>query len=160
MPYRPCVGIMLINQEGLVWTGRRSSLAGAPPLAQPWQMPQGGIDENETPLEAAFRELKEETGTNEAQVLAETPEWLYYDLPDESLGWALKGKYRGQKQKWFAMDYQGQDEVFNLGTGNKAEFDQWAWRPAQELIHMVASFKREVYEQVVAEFASLLQQRN
>lgn len=165
LPYRPCVGIMVLNREGLVWAGRRiaegnSEYDGS---AQLWQMPQGGIDEGEDPLEAARRELYEETGMRSVSVLAEAPDWIHYDLPDHLIGIGLKGKYRGQAQRWFAFRFEGEDSEIAIDPppgGHSAEFDQWAWRDMAELPDLIVSFKRKVYDEVVSIFAYLAQPAN
>lgn len=155
LPYRPCVGIMVLNREGLVWAGRRiaeddSEMAGAVKL---WQMPQGGIDAGEDPLPAARRELYEETGMRSVTLLAEAPRWIDYDLPREVLGIALKGKFRGQTQKWFAFRFEGDESEIAINPppgGHTPEFDAWAWKPMAELPDLIVPFKRKVYEDVVA----------
>ena len=159
LPYRPCVGVVLLNRKGLVWIGRRIPKweLDARDDARLWQMPQGGIDEGEDPEDAAFRELYEETGTRNATVLARTDSWLTYDLPSEALGLALKGLYRGQKQKWFAMRFEGADAEIDIApeTDEKPEFDAWRWEPIDNLPDLVVPFKRDVYEQVVRAFRHL-----
>lgn len=157
LPYRPCVGIMLFNPYGLVWIGRRLPKWAGDRSAYIWQMPQGGIDKGEAPRDAALRELEEETGIRNAEILAEFPGWLTYDLPPELLGVALKGKYGGQQQKWFAMRMSGPDSQINIRPrrGQKAEFDQWRWAAIDELAGLIVSFKKPVYEKVVAEFRHL-----
>lgn len=160
LPYRPCVGIMVLNREGLVWAGRRiaeddSEMAGAVKL---WQMPQGGIDAGEDPLPAARRELYEETGMRSVTLLAEAPRWIDYDLPREVLGIALKGKFRGQTQKWFAFRFEGDESEIAINPppgGHTPEFDAWAWKPMAELPDLIVPFKRKVYEDVVAAFRHL-----
>jgi putative (di)nucleoside polyphosphate hydrolase len=160
LPYRPCVGIMVLNRDGLVWAGRRiaepdSEMAGAAHL---WQMPQGGIDKGEDPLPAAVRELYEETGMKSVSLLAEAPGWFDYDLPREVLGIALKGKYRGQTQKWFAFRFEGNDSEIAIDPppgGHTAEFDRWEWKPMDELPELIVPFKRAIYERVVAAFRHL-----
>ena len=160
LPYRPCVGIMVLNRDGLVWAGRRiaeddSEMAGATKL---WQMPQGGIDKDEDPLPAALRELYEETGMRTVSLLAEAPEWIDYDLPREVVGIALKGKYRGQTQRWFAFRFEGDESEIAINPppgGHAAEFDAWAWKPMEELPDLIVPFKREVYRKVVAAFRHL-----
>lgn len=157
LPYRPCVGIMLINSRGLIWAGcRRDPVAER---GKNWQMPQGGIDDKEEPASAALRELAEETGTGKAEILAETRNWLYYDLPPKLVGIALKGKYRGQKQKWFAMRFLGSDADFNIHSpsgGHSPEFEAWRWTSAEELLTAIVPFKRKVYEAVISEFKPFL----
>lgn len=161
LPYRPCAGVMLLNGQGLVFVGRRAERKGASEgEGQWWQMPQGGMEEGESPEEAARRELREETGVRSARFLAQTRDWLYYDLPRELVGIAWKGRYRGQKQMWLAARFEGPESEIDLGPhpGHKAEFDAWRWVPAVELPDLVVPFKREVYAQVVAEFAPFLAQ--
>ncbi|MFT0891110.1 RNA pyrophosphohydrolase [Pseudochelatococcus sp. G4_1912] len=162
LPYRPCVGIMLLNREGRVFVGNRrqeDNSEGVAPQGYTWQMPQGGIDDGEDALEAARRELFEETNVSSLKVLAQTPEWLTYDLPEDQIGIALKGKYRGQKQKWFAMRFMGDEseiDVLNPGGGeSKPEFSGWRWEDAKRLPELIVPFKRQVYEQVVATFEVL-----
>jgi putative (di)nucleoside polyphosphate hydrolase len=159
LPYRPCVGIMLINEDGLVWIGRR---ADSPQENEGpghwWQMPQGGIDKGEAPDEAALRELAEETSVRSARIAGEIPGWLYYDLPEHLVGVAWKGRYRGQKQKWFAARFEGDDSEVNIlapDGGHKAEFDAWKWVRPDELVDLIVPFKRDVYAKVVAGFAHL-----
>lgn len=158
LPYRPCVGIMLINRAGLVWVGRRRPKWAGDRSAYIWQMPQGGIDPGERARAAALRELEEETGVRSVEVLAEAPGWLSYDLPDELLGVALKGRYRGQRQRWFAMRFTGADDEIDIAPrhGHKAEFDAWRWVRATELTDQIVPFKRQIYRDVVATFAPLL----
>lgn len=157
MPYRPCVGIMLLNAAGKAWVGRRLPKWVGDRSAHVWQMPQGGIDKHETPIEAAFRELEEETSVTSAQLLAEAPSWLTYDLPDDLLGIALKGRYRGQRQRWFAMRFTGDDREIDIRPkkGHKAEFDAWRWEDLAQLPGLIVPFKRKIYEDVVAAFAPL-----
>ncbi len=154
LPYRPCVGVMLINDQGLVWVGNRIQEVDTG-SALTWQMPQGGVDEGEAPDVAAFRELQEETGVTQAHIIGETHDWLTYDLPPHLLGIALKGKFRGQKQKWFAMRYTGTDADIDLMADAHQEFSEWAWVPVAELVELIVPFKRSVYEQIVAELGPL-----
>jgi putative (di)nucleoside polyphosphate hydrolase len=145
--YRPGVGIMLLNRCGEVLVARRNDVPyGA------WQMPQGGIDEGEAPRTAAFRELKEEIGTDEAVVVAEVKNWLRYDLPAEVIASARHPLKRGQRQKWFVMRFTGNDGDINLETENP-EFDAWKWVPVAELADLIVSFKRQLYIDIVAEYS-------
>lgn len=156
LPYRPCVGIMLLNSSNKVWIGRRAmkrSVQQDEPGS--WQMPQGGIDKGEDPLPAALRELEEETGISDVEVIGQTEDWLTYDLPDHLVGKALKGKYCGQKQKWFAMRYLGDDSAIDLSKAEDDEFDDWRWEDAAQLPGLIVEFKRPVYEEVVKHFAHL-----
>ncbi|MFV0382775.1 RNA pyrophosphohydrolase [Paracoccus sp. (in: a-proteobacteria)] len=155
LPYRPCAGVVLINPQGLVFAGQRIDRPRDAPPA--WQMPQGGIDTGETPREAALRELVEETGVAAGlvDVLAETSGWVTYDLPPELLGKVWKGKYGGQKQKWFAMRFLGKDSAVQIATEHP-EFDRWQWMRATDLIDGIVPFKRAVYTQVLREFRDVL----
>jgi putative (di)nucleoside polyphosphate hydrolase len=148
--YRAAVGIMLLNGAGLVFVARRIDMA-----AEAWQMPQGGIDDGETPRGAALRELKEEIGTDKAVVLGESRDWLRYDLPAELAGQAWGGRYRGQRQKWFAMRFTGSDGDIDLATEHP-EFNEWKWVPPASLPRFIIPFKRQLYVDVLAEFAALL----
>lgn len=143
-PYRPCVGIMLVNRQNEVFIARR---IGAP--GYHWQMPQGGIDNNESPREAAFREMKEEIGTNNAEIIGECPEWYSYDLPGKLSRQIWKGQYRGQTQKWFAFRYRGLDSDINLCT-EIPEFSEWRWAGFNDLLSLIVPFKRDVYKNVVS----------
>lgn len=149
LPYRPCVGVMLFNREGLVFVGRRIDQT-----VEGWQMPQGGIDEGETPVEAGLRELKEEIGTDKAVILREHSGWLCYDLPAHLLGVALHGRYRGQRQKWLAMRFTGDDGDINIATP-EPEFAQWKWLAVEALPRLIVPFKRDTYAKVIAEFRDL-----
>ncbi len=149
LPYRPGVGIMLLNGEGKVFTGQRLDSK-----LEAWQMPQGGIDPGEEPLTTAFRELAEETGITQAEVIAEAKEWLYYDLPDELIGTIWKGRYAGQRQKWFAMRFLGTDADIDIATAHP-EFRSWRWSTLAELADMIVPFKRDLYAAVLAEFGHL-----
>ena len=161
LPYRPCVGIVLLNRAGQIWIGRRCLDNLEDP--ENWQMPQGGIDADEDPALAAKRELAEETGTDKAEIIAESSGWHYYDLPLNLVGTALQGRFRGQKQKWFAMRFLGADSDFNIHAppgGHSPEFDQWRWASADEVLGQIVAFKRPVYEAVLAEFLPLTQARD
>lgn len=157
LPYRPCVGVMLLNAHGLVWIGRR---ADAPNEAEGpgswWQMPQGGIDAGEDPAAAALRELKEETGVSSARIIGESRGWHQYDLPPSLIGKAWGGRYRGQTQKWFAVRFTGADSEIDIAPpGHPIEFDQWRWAPIDEVGALIVPFKRAVYAAVLAELAPL-----
>jgi putative (di)nucleoside polyphosphate hydrolase len=149
LPYRPCVGIMLFNAERNVFVAQRIEQ-----VVEAWQMPQGGIDAGEDPRDAALRELEEEIGTRDVRILAESRDWLSYDLPPELVGKAWKGKYRGQRMKWFAMEFLGHDSDINIDTAH-AEFNQWRWEDMARLPELIVPFKRDLYAQLVAEFAHL-----
>ena len=154
--YRPGVGIVLLNPQGLVWIGRRFQKQNDDGVGRWWQMPQGGIDGNEDPAAAALRELEEETAVRSAEIIAEAPGWYNYDLPEHLIGKSWKGKYRGQTQKWFAARFLGDDSEINLAPpGHKQEFDQWRWVKMSEVIDAIVPFKKPVYEQVIAAFRHL-----
>ncbi|MBI4723747.1 MAG: RNA pyrophosphohydrolase [Rhodomicrobium sp.] len=156
LPYRPCVGIVLLNGEGFIWMGRRFDELVQQEDEKRWQMPQGGIDAHEQPEVAALRELYEETGVRSVEILAESRDWIHYDLPPESVGKALKGKYRGQRQKWFAMRFTGEEQEIDLQpAGYKPEFDAWRWATPGEVLASIVGFKRPAYEAVIAEFELL-----
>ncbi len=148
LPYRPCVGVVLANAQGFVFTGERLDTPGA------WQMPQGGIDKGESPESAALRELQEETGVpaHLARIEAETSEWITYDLPDHLVGRLWKGKYRGQKQKWFLVRFSGHDSDIDIAQDHP-EFARWRWSTADQVVDDIVPFKRTVYEQVITAFA-------
>jgi putative (di)nucleoside polyphosphate hydrolase len=153
--YRPCVGVAVFNAAGLVFIGKRVGVDG--PYG--WQMPQGGIDPGETPLEAARRELREETNIRSVELLAEGPRWLAYDLPPEMIRDSWRGRWRGQAQRWFAFRFTGPESEINVtrpGDGRfEAEFSAWRWVPMDDLPGLIVPFKRPVYENVVAAFGHL-----
>ena len=159
LPYRTCVGMMLINAAGLVFIGRRAG-GGIEHVDQShvWQMPQGGVDPGEDTWAAAKRELYEETSVRSVEKLGEVPDWLIYDIPRTVAGRTWKGRYRGQRQKWYAVRFTGNDaeiNVANPGGGHKAEFVSWRWEPMKNLPNLIVPFKRPVYERVVKEFSKL-----
>jgi len=151
LPYRPCVGVVLARPDGRVFAGTRIDTPGA------WQMPQGGIDAGEAPREAALRELWEETGVTASSVTveAETRDWLTYDLPPDLLGKVWKGRFRGQKQKWFLLRFAGGDDEVNIATDHP-EFSDWAWLAPGDVVERIVPFKRDIYRAVMAEFGPLL----
>jgi len=156
--YRPCVGVALLNAQGFVFIGRRRGKGTFDVVAPPylWQMPQGGIDEGETPYEAALRELYEETNVSSVELVAQAPQWLSYDLPPEAnKRWS--GKYMGQTQRWFAFRFTGDDTEIDIhypgGGRHKPEFDDWRWEKLSRLPELIVPFKRPVYMEVVREFA-------
>ena len=158
LPYRPCVGVLVLNRAGLVFIGRRIEGPEHIDATHAWQMPQGGIDKGEEPWPAALRELHEETNIRSVERLGEIADWLQYDIPREIVGQAWKGKYRGQTQKWFAMRFTGDDSEIDLAHPAGAlepEFSAWRWEPMQNIPSLVVPFKRAVYERVVREFAHL-----
>jgi putative (di)nucleoside polyphosphate hydrolase len=146
--YRPAVGIMLLNRTGRVLLARRIDM----PMMPAWQMPQGGIDPGETPLQAARRELKEEIGTDKADLLGESRGWLRYDLPTELARGMWGGRYRGQQQKWFAMRFTGTDGDIDLATEHP-EFNAWKWMRPERLPEVIVPFKRQLYIDILAEFS-------
>lgn len=148
LPYRPCVGLMLMNGEGKIFVGQRNDRH-----ADAWQMPQGGVDKGEDPRDAALRELWEETGVTADLValVAETDGWLPYDLPHDIVPVIWKGRYRGQEQKWYLFRFTGQDSQINIATEHP-EFTRWKWQDPDQLVAEIVPFKREVYEQVIAAF--------
>ena len=149
LPYRPAVGMMLLNRDGLVFVGKRIDQA-----QEAWQMPQGGIDDGEDPKTAALRELEEEIGTRNVELLREHPDWLLYELPPHLLGVVWEGKYRGQRLKWLAMRFLGRDSEINVATSH-AEFSEWKWLKSADVLRFVVPFKRDVYSAALGAFDDL-----
>jgi len=152
LPYRPCAGVMLVNSERRVFVGQRMDSS-----SEAWQMPQGGIDKGEDAEAAAFRELEEETGIvpTKVSLVTRVPRELRYDLPDELIGKVWKGRYRGQRQSWFLMRFEGSDSDVNIETGHQ-EFRTWKWAKPMELPAMIVPFKRDLYRELLTEFAEHL----
>ena len=149
LPYRPCVGVMLMNADGAVFVGQRKDR-----YTEAWQMPQGGVDPGEDPRDAALRELWEETGVTSdlAEIIAETDDWLPYDLPHDLVPQIWKGRFRGQEQKWFLMRFTGTDDQVNIATEHP-EFSAWRWQETDQLVEKIVPFKRDVYARVLDAFA-------
>lgn len=151
LPYRPNVGAVLFSQNGLVFVGQRKGFPEA------WQLPQGGVDAGEDLRTAVLRELQEEIGTRKAEILGEHPEWLIYDLPPNLLGVAWGGKYRGQRQKWFALRFTGTDQDIRLDADQHPEFEAWQWVKLVDLPKLAVAFKRDIYERLAHDFAPYAQ---
>ena len=153
--YRPCVGLALFNAAGRVFVGRRR--LGAGNLRHAWQMPQGGIDPGESPFDAALRELYEETNVRSVSLLAETPDWLSYDIPTPLAGLAWKGRYVGQRQKWFDFRFTGEESEIDVerpgGGIHKPEFGSWRWERLERVPALIVPFKRAVYKEVAGQFS-------
>jgi len=156
LPYRPCAGMMVLNREGKVFVGRRNSGPEHIDKTHVWQMPQGGIDEGEDPYKAALRELYEETNIRSVEKLGEIADWLHYDIPRDIVGEAWGGKYRGQKQKWYALRFTGDDSEIDIATpgggAHEPEFIDWQWVEMKLLPGLVVPFKQQTYQRIVAEF--------
>ena len=152
LPYRPCAGVMLVNRDGKVFVGQRIDNPG-----EAWQMPQGGIDDGEDPQSAALRELEEETGVSQdlVTVIGTTPEELHYDLPEELVGKLWNGKWRGQRQMWYLLRFEGQDSDINITTKHP-EFSEWKWLDPDQLPDVIVPFKRKLYRDVLAQFRELI----
>jgi putative (di)nucleoside polyphosphate hydrolase len=153
LPYRPNVGAVLFNRNGKVFVARRADLPNAEGAPGGWQLPQGGIDRGEDPRVAVLRELAEEIGTSRAEIVGEYPGWLTYDLPPEQVGVALGGRYRGQRQRWFALRFLGEDSDIRLDLDPHPEFDAWRWVELAELPGLAVGFKRAIYVELAASFA-------
>jgi putative (di)nucleoside polyphosphate hydrolase len=149
LPYRPGVGIMLFGPPGQVLVAKRIDMP-----SDAWQMPQGGIDKGESPLEAAWREMEEEIGTAAAELLAESRDWLSYDLPDDLIPLLWGGRFRGQRQKWFAFRFTGRDGDIDIARENP-EFSAWRWAPLEQVPDLIVPFKRTLYQRLVEEFRPL-----
>ncbi len=150
LPYRLNVGAVLFNRQGQVFVGRRTGLRGQASLG--WQLPQGGIDADENPAEAVFRELREEIGTAEAAILGAYPGWLTYDFPPELIQ-PYRERFRGQTQRWFALRFTGSDDMIRLDADPHPEFDAWRWADLAELPALAVPFKRPIYQALAREFA-------
>ncbi len=150
-PYRPGVGVMLLNDAGRVFVAQRADTQTAA-----WQMPQGGVDPGEDPRTAAFREMAEEIGTDKAEVIAETPDWLYYDLPKDLADRLWDGQYRGQMQKWYLARFTGTDADIRLDAHHHPEFTTWSWADPADLPDLIIGFKRPLYEKVLEAFRPYL----
>jgi putative (di)nucleoside polyphosphate hydrolase len=156
LPYRPCVGLAVLNRAGEVFIARRLEGVEHIDATHVWQMPQGGVDPGEDPWQAALRELYEETSIRSVEKLGEVADWLSYDIPRDIVGEAWKGKFRGQIQKWYALRFVGDEREINIahpGGGHTPEFAEWRWEPLRNLPELIIPFKRQVYERVVQEFA-------
>ncbi|MGM0586036.1 MAG: RNA pyrophosphohydrolase [Pseudomonadota bacterium] len=151
LPYRPCVGLVILNRAGEIFVGQRADFR-----SDAWQMPQGGVDEGEAPLTAALRELREETGITRDKVtlLAESRDWIPYDLPPHLIPKLWNGRYRGQAQRWFAFRFLGRDEDIDIDTEHR-EFSEWQWLPRDQVLDRIVPFKRSTYRKVLAEFDHL-----
>ena len=149
-PYRPCVGIFLFNSDRKVFAVRRIDSR-----AEAWQMPQGGIDTGESPFDACMREMREEIGTSAAEIVGQHDDWLYYDIPLPLADRLWQGQYKGQKQKWIALRFTGHDNDINIAT-DKPEFCEWKWLSPRDLVDLAVPFKRDVYQNVLTAFASIL----
>jgi putative (di)nucleoside polyphosphate hydrolase len=152
LPYRPNVGAVLFGPDGRVLVCRRADLPNAEGVPGGWQLPQGGLDEGEDPRAAVLRELAEEIGTDRAEIIGEHPGWLIYDLPPGLLGVALGGRYRGQRQKWFALRFLGTDADIRLDADPHPEFDAWRWADLAELPALAVTFKRAIYAELARSF--------
>ena len=147
------MGAVLVNPAGLVLVARRANFPNAEGPAGGWQLPQGGIDADEDPRSAVLRELAEEIGTDRAEIIGEHPDWLFYDLPEHLIGVALHGRWRGQRQRWFALRFTGADSDIRLDADPHPEFDAWRWAPLADLPELAVDFKRPIYEILARSFA-------
>ena len=149
LPYRPCAGAVLFNRDGEVFVARRIDT-----VAEAWQLPQGGIDKGEDPRDAVLRELEEEIGTAKFTIIEESDDWLTYDLPDELIGKVWRGRFRGQRMKWFALRFTGTDSDIDLDTDHP-EFEDWKWLPLDRITDIIVPFKRDVYATLIKRFGHL-----
>jgi putative (di)nucleoside polyphosphate hydrolase len=154
LPYRPNVGAALFDRRGRVFVARRADFPNAEGPAGGWQLPQGGIDPDEDPATAVLRELAEEIGTDRAVVIGEHPAWFTYDLPPDLLGVALGGRFRGQRQRWYALRFTGVDADIRLDVDPHPEFDAWRWAELSELPGLAVPFKRTIYEVLARDFSA------
>ena len=152
LPYRPNVGAVLFNGRGQVFVARRANFPNAEGAAGGWQLPQGGIDADEDPRGAVLRELAEEIGTDRAEIIGEHADWLTYDLPPELIGRTLGGRYRGQRQRWFALRFLGSDADIRLDADPHPEFDAWRWADLTTLPSLAVDFKRPIYDILAVSF--------
>lgn len=150
LPYRPGVGLMVLSSEGLIFVARRIDMP-----SEAWQMPQGGIDKGETPAQAAIREFREEAGTDKVEIIAESAEWLSYDLPEKLLPQLWGGRFRGQTQKWFVVRFTGTDDDIDIDTEHP-EFLEWKWVELETIPDLIVPFKRRLYEDLVTEFGPIV----
>jgi len=153
LPYRANVGAVLFDRRGMVFIARRADLPKGDNVPGAWQLPQGGIDDHEDPTTAVLRELAEEIGTDQAEIIGEHPEWLTYDLPAELIGHALGGRFLGQRQRWFALRFTGADADIRLDQDAHPEFDAWRWARLAELPTLAVDFKRPIYQELARSFA-------
>jgi putative (di)nucleoside polyphosphate hydrolase len=151
LPYRPSVGLMILNDKLEIFVGRRVDSK-----TEAWQMPQGGIDDGEDPEAAALREMKEEIGTDNAKIIAKTKQWYKYDLPNYLVSRLWNGRYRGQRQKWFLLRYLGKDEDINILHHHDVEFSEWKWTKIEDLTQIIVPFKKSLYISVIEEFRDVL----
>lgn len=150
IPYRHGVGIMLLNADKKIFVAQRIDKT-----SEAWQMPQGGINPGENPRDAALRELREETGIESVNILRETEDWFFYDFPNELAAKLWRGKFRGQRQKWFAMQFTGPDSEINIVT-SKPEFSEWKWVDPSDVPNMIVDFKKQLYRAILREFSDVL----
>lgn len=149
-PYRPGVGALIFNDDGLVFVARRIDTP-----VEAWQLPQGGIDDGEDPADAVLRELEEEIGTRNVKIIGPARQWRHYDLPAELADRVWRGRFRGQRQMWYALRFTGVEDDIRLDASGHPEFDAWRWISLDQLPALAIDFKRQLYADLVAEFATL-----